>query len=207
MRTLNKRLLALKKIKAKEWQIWRKWSFKREIFSPKNKLKSPGMEPLTIESKLLTVLLIGRFMSVYVVSEYRITDTCQMYTYLMSATGKQIDFEQRQPIFNFSHESTSLGELWIDGISYGHPFSIKRISTDERFNVDFRISNFPFNHGKIPFSNRAFFYFLLERSHSSIILGDQQKSTRIFIQAMDNTRAFYPINDGKTAKMVQECVH
>ena len=80
--------------------------------------------------------------------------------------------------------------FWIDWILCCHFLSVMRMSSDKRFYISIFPMYLSDDKGEICFLDGSFCYFELECMHGFIIFCDDDNSTRIFIEAMDDTRSF-----------------
>ncbi len=118
-----------------------------------------------------------------------------MNSYLVSATSEEVDFEQAIFIMIVSELSKfCFCDFWIHGITRRHFFAVIWVPTDIGFDISIFVLHVSDDERKILFRNRSLCYLELERMHGSIIFCDDDESTRIFIETVDNTWSFDTID-------------
>ena len=107
----------------------------------------------------LSILLI---LSIDLISDDRVSDRCEMYSYLVCPTCQKIHFEERVLLMNDTEIfKSSLGKLRIERISSGHLLAMVWISSDERFDISLLVLDDSDDQCKIGFLDRPFLDLLL----------------------------------------------
>lgn len=152
------------------------------------------MKPLACESVCVSSFMINTFISILCISEDRISDRSEMYSYLMSTPSEEIYFEKSIFISKISFiDKFCFSDFWIERILYGHFFAIIWISADEGFDISFMVFHLSYNKSEVGLLYRTLCYLLLESVHRCIIFRYDDNSTCIFIKTMDDSWSFYSI--------------
>lgn len=119
-----------------------------------------------------------------------------MYSNLMCSSCKEIYLEKC--VFSVNNSFIAkfrFSEFWIIWIYGCHLFSIIWISSNVGFDISLTFFHYSFNKCKICLMNRSFGNLKLERMHRFIIFGNDNESTCILIETMDDTRTFHTIDN------------
>lgn len=142
-----------------------------------------------------------------------------MNSNLMSTSSKKIYFKECiLPIDHSPVKKFGFCDLWIHRIYRSHLLSIIWISSNKRLNISLLILYNSSNQRHIRFMNRSFCDLELESMHRTIIFRNDNQSTRILIESMNNTRTFHSIDnrriefwiftsDAKSFKVIQQCIY
>ena len=155
------------------------------------------MKPLSSESEFLKSIPIRLFISIYFITKYWIANRRKVYTNLMGSPREEIDLEEA--IFIMIKTKISkfrFCNFWVEWIYCCHLFSIVRVPSDKRLYIPIFIMYLSDDEGEVCFFYRSFCDFELERMHSFIIFRDDDNSTRIFIEAMDDSWSLDSVDDG-----------
>ena len=118
----------------------------------------------------------------------------------MSTSREEIDLEKCILVFYYSSIAKfCFSYFWIEWIIRGHFFPVIWISSDEGFYISLRILHFPHYECEIGFLYSSFCDFELEGMHGFIIFCYDDEPTRIFIEAMYDTRPLYSIYDARSS--------
>lgn len=114
----------------------------------------------------------------------------------MCTSSKDIHLQKSiLPINHSPIKKSGLRKFWIYRIKSGHLFSIIRISPNKRLNISLLIFHNSDNKCHICFMNRSFCNLELKRMHCLVILSDNNQSTCILIETMNDSRTLYPIDN------------
>ena len=178
------------------------------------------MEPLSGEPVFFYDFFIYLIISIDSISDDRISDRCEMDSDLVRASCQEIYLEECV----FRCDSSSIAKLcfsyfWIEWIIGGHLFPIVWITSDVRLYISLFISYFSYHECEVGFLYSSFRDLELERVHGLIILRDDDESTGILIETMDDARTFDSVDNGwifvftiicsysQTFEMIKKSIH
>lgn len=177
------------------------------------------MEPLSSESELFEDFFVYLFIAIYSISDNWISDRCEMDSYLMCPSREEINLKERILIIAISSiAKLCFSKFWIDWFYSCHLLSIVRISSYVWFDISILFSNFSYYECEICLLYCTFGYLELECMHSSIILGDDDKSRCILVEAVDDAWSLYAVDDrwielgilmsdSKILEVIEEGIH
>ena len=178
------------------------------------------MEPLSGEPVFFYDFFIYLIISIDSISDDRISDRCEMDSDLVRASCQEIYLEECVFFVEISLVAKlCFSYFWIERIIGGHLFPIVWIAPDVRLYISLFISYFSYHECEVGFLYSSFRDLELERVHGLIILRDDDESTRILIETMDDARTFNSVDDGwifvftvicsysQTFEMIKKSIH
>ena len=154
------------------------------------------MKPLASESIELFGFPVGFGISICFISDDRISDRCEVYPDLVCSSCEEIYLNERVFICYISFiAKVCFSNFWVYRVVGRHTFSIIRISPDERLYISLLLYDFPKYKCEIGFVYCSFCHLQLEGVHGFVILGDDDESTCVFVESVDDARLFYTVDN------------
>jgi hypothetical protein len=161
------------------------------------------MEPLPFEPVFSGNFLVYFFISVNFVCDNRISDSGHVNADLVGTAGEELDFKQRVFVFDMMEKCEfRLRKFWIHRIFSRHSFTIIRVPSDKGLDHPFFVFHNSDYDCIVEFLYLTICHFSLEFFHGTVILRDENQSTRILVEPVDDSRTFYTIYDREFSEMI-----
>lgn len=129
-----------------------------------------------------------------------------VYTNLMGAPGVEMTEDEGSRRFLLFAQDVVVGDSWFarSRVHHGHLLSVHRMSTQLREYTPGRLNGRPLGGRKVELAGLAIVKLLEEGLLGGLRLRHHDAATGIFVEAMDDPRAFYPADPGQFSLAVVE---
>ncbi len=163
------------------------------------------MKPLSSESISYRDFPIYRLIPIDLISHDRMTHVGRMYADLVRTSCEELDLEERISVIDIL-ETSVLGpsKFGIDRIFGRHLLMIRTIIPDIRLDQSFFFHDFSYDDRIVDLADFPCCDLSLEFLHRAIILRDDDESTRVLVETMDDPWTFDTTYGRRISEMIEE---